>query len=127
MNTLESALLDRASKAQGGKGHRPSMGQDVVKGRRTEIDWLNGFVVRRGAEIGIDAPRERGDHRDREAGGTARGRAAPRSRERHLSPLGTTAPFVHRPMDRSPIRALRGESLAEARQNGARRPAGAGL
>ena len=56
MNTLESALLDRASKAQGGKGHRPSMGQDVVKGRRTEIDWLNGFVVRRGAEIGIDAP-----------------------------------------------------------------------
>ena len=32
------------------------MGQDVVKGRRTEIDWLNGFVVRRGAEIGMDAP-----------------------------------------------------------------------
>ena len=32
------------------------MGQDVVKGRRTEIDWLNGFVVRRGAGIGMDAP-----------------------------------------------------------------------
>ena len=27
-----------------------------MKGRRTEIDWLNGFVVRRGAEIGMDAP-----------------------------------------------------------------------
>jgi len=35
---------------------RPSMGQDIRKGRRTEIDYLNGLVVRRGAEVGIDAP-----------------------------------------------------------------------
>ncbi len=34
---------------------RPSMGQDMVKGRRTEIDFLNGFVVARGEEIGIGA------------------------------------------------------------------------
>ena len=60
IHTLESELLERAGKAKGGKGHRPSMGQDVVKGRRTEIDWLNGFVVRRGAEIGIDAPANAG-------------------------------------------------------------------
>ena len=60
MNALESELLDRANKAEGGKGHRPSMGQDVVKGRRTEIEWLNGFVVRRGAGIGIDAPANAG-------------------------------------------------------------------
>ena len=32
------------------------MGQDMVKGRRTEIEYLNGFVVARGAEIGIAAP-----------------------------------------------------------------------
>jgi 2-dehydropantoate 2-reductase len=31
---------------------RPSMGQDRQKGRRTEIEFLNGFVVREGAKIG---------------------------------------------------------------------------
>ena len=34
---------------------RPSMGQDMVKGRRTEIEFLNGFVVGKGEEIGIAA------------------------------------------------------------------------
>ena len=57
LDTLESELLDRARNAKGGgAGHRPSMGQDVMKGRRTEIDWLNGFVVRRAAEAGMEAP-----------------------------------------------------------------------
>ncbi len=32
---------------------RPSMGQDMLKGRRTEIDFLNGFVVREGAPLGL--------------------------------------------------------------------------
>jgi 2-dehydropantoate 2-reductase len=40
----------------GGGAHRPSMGQDMVKGRRTEIQFLNGFVVRKGEEVGIAAP-----------------------------------------------------------------------
>lgn len=31
---------------------RPSMGQDMMKGRRTEIEFLNGYVVREGAKIG---------------------------------------------------------------------------
>ena len=31
---------------------RPSMGQDMMKGRRTEIEFLNGYVVREGANIG---------------------------------------------------------------------------
>ena len=35
---------------------RPSMLQDVMKRRRTEIDHLNGYVVSRGAEVGIDTP-----------------------------------------------------------------------
>ena len=35
---------------------RPSMAQDVAKGRRTEIDNLNGLVVRRGKEVGIETP-----------------------------------------------------------------------
>jgi len=32
---------------------RPSMGQDMHKGRRTEIEFLNGFVVREGEKIGM--------------------------------------------------------------------------
>jgi len=32
---------------------RPSMGQDVQKGRRTEIEFLNGFVVRAGAALNL--------------------------------------------------------------------------
>jgi 2-dehydropantoate 2-reductase len=32
---------------------RPSMGQDMQKGRRTEIDFLNGLVVREGEKVGI--------------------------------------------------------------------------
>ncbi|MBV1795852.1 ketopantoate reductase family protein [Siccirubricoccus sp. G192] len=40
----------------GGGAHRPSMGQDMVKGRRTEIEFLNGFIVDRAQEIGIDTP-----------------------------------------------------------------------
>jgi 2-dehydropantoate 2-reductase len=34
---------------------RPSMGQDMLKGRRTEIEYLNGFVVREGEKVGIAA------------------------------------------------------------------------
>ena len=37
----------------------PSMGQDMMKGRRTEIDELNGLIVRRGDEIGCPAPTHR--------------------------------------------------------------------
>jgi len=34
-------------------GQKPSMGQDMQKGRRTEIEFLNGFVVREGEKVGI--------------------------------------------------------------------------
>jgi 2-dehydropantoate 2-reductase len=44
----------RIAEASRGDGeHRPSMGQDMQKGRRTEIDFLNGFVASKGAEIGL--------------------------------------------------------------------------
>ena len=36
-------------------GQRPSMGQDMQKGRRTEIEFLNGFVVREGEKLGLQA------------------------------------------------------------------------
>ena len=35
---------------------RPSMGQDVIKGRKTEIDYLNGFTVEHGKRIGVPTP-----------------------------------------------------------------------
>ena len=31
------------------------MGQEMAKGRRTEIEFLNGFVVREGAQVGMQA------------------------------------------------------------------------
>ena len=34
-------------------GQRPSMGQDMQKGRRTEIEFLNGFVAREGEKVGL--------------------------------------------------------------------------
>lgn len=34
---------------------RPSMGQDIAKGRRTEIDAINGFIASKGEDLGIDA------------------------------------------------------------------------
>jgi len=33
-----------------------SMAQDILRGKRTEIDSLNGYVVRRGVELGIATP-----------------------------------------------------------------------
>lgn len=37
-------------------GATSSMAQDIARGRRTEIDSLNGYVARRGAELGIATP-----------------------------------------------------------------------
>jgi 2-dehydropantoate 2-reductase len=34
-------------------GQHPSMGQDMQKGRRTEIEFLNGLVVREGEKVGL--------------------------------------------------------------------------
>ena len=35
---------------------RPSMAQDMAKGRRTETDFINGYVAERGEYIGVPAP-----------------------------------------------------------------------
>jgi 2-dehydropantoate 2-reductase len=34
-------------------GQRPSMGQDMQEGRRTEIEFLNGLIVREGDKLGL--------------------------------------------------------------------------
>jgi 2-dehydropantoate 2-reductase len=32
------------------------MAQDIAKGRRTETDFINGYVAAKGVEIGVAAP-----------------------------------------------------------------------
>jgi len=51
-------LLGReiAADAQSRSGGRPSLLQDVMKGRRTEIDYLNGFVAAEGRSVGVPTP-----------------------------------------------------------------------
>lgn len=49
---LDNELAAKAS----GDNWRPSMAQDVVKGRPTEIFQMNGFVCEQGASVGIDTP-----------------------------------------------------------------------
>jgi 2-dehydropantoate 2-reductase len=41
---------------EGMTGALSSTGQDLARGKRTEIDSLNGYLVRRGAELGIPTP-----------------------------------------------------------------------
>jgi 2-dehydropantoate 2-reductase len=53
---VEAALVPRAGENPRGSIQRPSMAQDILKGRRTEIDAMNGFIVRKGAEVGVPAP-----------------------------------------------------------------------
>ncbi len=50
----ESVMLGHAAKRA--EGQVASMGQDMRKGRRTEIDFINGYVVERAAEIGRAVP-----------------------------------------------------------------------
>ena len=38
---------------------RPSMGQDMYKGRRTEIDFINGVIAEKGDAVGRPAPTHR--------------------------------------------------------------------
>jgi 2-dehydropantoate 2-reductase len=53
---LEEVERDIAAEARARGGGRPSMLQDVMKGRRTEINYLNGYVVDKGRRFGIPTP-----------------------------------------------------------------------
>jgi 2-dehydropantoate 2-reductase len=49
--------LNAAGAARSGQHeNKPSLLQDILKGRRTEIDQLNGYVSHRGAALGIATP-----------------------------------------------------------------------
>jgi 2-dehydropantoate 2-reductase len=50
-------ILERARDAYpAGQDLRPSMLQDVLKGRPTEVDFMNGWIAERAATLGLDAP-----------------------------------------------------------------------
>ena len=54
LDEMEERMLAQAERMS--DTARPSMGQDMIKGRRTEIEFLNGLVVQRAKELGIDTP-----------------------------------------------------------------------
>ena len=45
-----------AGQAERSDYQRPSMAQDMEKGRKTEIEFMNGLIVRKGKEVGIATP-----------------------------------------------------------------------
>jgi 2-dehydropantoate 2-reductase len=51
---ITEVLVEGAKKRSADQ--RPSMAQDIAKGRRTETDFINGFIAARGTEIGIPTP-----------------------------------------------------------------------
>jgi 2-dehydropantoate 2-reductase len=53
---LEALEADMAAGATGLASGRPSLLQDVMRGRRTEINELNGYVVAQGKRLGIPTP-----------------------------------------------------------------------
>ena len=52
----DALLAEMAAGAKRLAGGRPSMLQDVMRGRRTEIDYLNGYVVDQGRRVGVKTP-----------------------------------------------------------------------
>ena len=52
-------LIDHAAKPEVAYGHKASMLQDVEARRPTEIDYLNGGIVRFGEELGVPTPLNR--------------------------------------------------------------------
>jgi 2-dehydropantoate 2-reductase len=53
LDEVESLMLALRNSQQRSEHQRPSMGQDMQKGRRTEIDFINGVIVERGRAIGL--------------------------------------------------------------------------
>ncbi len=56
LDEVEGAIIAAATSNTRSDQQRPSMGQDMLKGRRTEIDFINGLIAGKGAEVGVPAP-----------------------------------------------------------------------
>jgi 2-dehydropantoate 2-reductase len=53
LEEVEALMLALRNSQGRSEAQRPSMGQDMQKGRRTEIDFINGVIVERGKSIGL--------------------------------------------------------------------------
>jgi 2-dehydropantoate 2-reductase len=53
---LAEIQADMAAHGRTRSGGRPSMLQDVIRQRRTEIDYLNGYVSGKGRAVGVKTP-----------------------------------------------------------------------
>ena len=51
---IEGTMVEMAKRRT--EAGRPSTGQDILKGRRTEIDFINGLIVEKGMEVGLPTP-----------------------------------------------------------------------
>ncbi len=56
MDQVERRMGEGSAGAARSDAQRPSMAQDIMKGRRTEIDFINGLIARRAREAGLAAP-----------------------------------------------------------------------
>ena len=56
LDEIESQMLSAAEGGGRAAYQRPSMAQDMAKGRRTEIELMNGFIAEEGAKAGVPAP-----------------------------------------------------------------------
>ncbi len=52
----EAMLMERPAPGSRADQARASLHQDLLKGRKTEADYLNGYVARKGAALGVPAP-----------------------------------------------------------------------
>ena len=55
MAEIEAMMIAGSNSGVRSDLQRPSMGQDMLKGRRTEIEFMNGFIAAKAAEIGRPA------------------------------------------------------------------------
>ena len=53
---IEQQLIGATGGSLRSEYQRPSMAQDMEKGRRTEIEFMNGFIAEEGARAGVPAP-----------------------------------------------------------------------
>lgn len=56
LREARAAFLREAEARAGKRDNLSSMQQDIIRGRRTEIDYLNGYVVREGRRLGVPTP-----------------------------------------------------------------------
>jgi 2-dehydropantoate 2-reductase len=56
LEEIEGQLIGATGGSLRSEYQRPSMAQDMEKGRRTEIEFMNGYIAAKGREVGIPTP-----------------------------------------------------------------------